>query len=479
MLDTLKLAIVDVETTGPSAAFDRIIEIGIQRVEAGSVVETFSTVLDPGCRIPDFIQQLTGITNEEVDGAPTFGAIHRQVRALLEGCVFVAHNARFDYGFLRNEFARVQESFSAPCLCTVRLSRLLYPRHRHHDLSSLIQRFGFACARRHRALDDAAVLWEFLRHAHQAVPPSRFSAALTSLLRRPTLPPQLKPDAVDSLPSGPGVYVLHDATGMPLYVGKSVDIRERVLSHFAGDYRSGREMQLCQQTARITTYPTYGELGALLLESRLIKQLAPLHNRLSRARTTLWVACQGPSRRGYATVRLTQLASLPVARPERILGVFRSRPQAKTVLHELARAHRLCPRLLGLERSTRGPCLASQLALCDGACAGREPAPAYNARLAAAFVERRIKPWPYAGPIAIDEPAPDQSQGHAFIVDRWRLVHAASYSGEDRTVLISPQDGFDYDEYQLLRGYLMKRPRRVTRLTAAEARRLLASLVPA
>ncbi len=257
MLDTLQLAIVDVETTGGRAGEDRIIELGIKRVDGGRVVDTFSTLIDPERPIPPWITQLTGIADEDVAGAPTFGAIHQQVRALLDACVFVAHNARFDYGFIRHEFERLSHEFQADCLCTVRLSRRLYPRHRKHDLSSLIDRFGLACANRHRALDDAEVVWSFLQHAQATIDAGRFADAMRSVLVSMTAPAAVPPQILRELPSAPGVYVLYDGDHVPLYVGSGLDIRERVLAHLRDDRRSGAR-RFCRQAVHIDTHPTHG-----------------------------------------------------------------------------------------------------------------------------------------------------------------------------------------------------------------------------
>ena len=472
MLDTLNLAIVDVETTGASAAYDRVIEIGIARIEQGQLVHRYSSLIDPECRIPREIQQLTGITEHDVEGAPTFRQVADEIRRALDGCIFVAHNVRFDYGFLRNEFQRLDHAFEAPCLCTVRLSRLLYPNERQHSLSALIERFGLSCARRHRALDDAEATWEFIQKVRDAFDPTQLGAAIQVLLRRPTLPPQLPPDTIDNLPHSPGVYVFYDATGMPIYVGKSVDIRERVMSHFCSDYRSGRGMRICQSTARIETHLTYGELGALLLESHLIKTLAPLHNRLSRVRRRLVAICQAAPHGDYDSVAIEILDAAALEAPDRILGIFRSRKQAKDFLHDAAREHHLCPRLLGLERAS-GTCFYRQIGQCRGACDGSEPAGLYNARLAGVFASRRIKTWPYPGPVVLEERARDRNQGHLFLLDQWRLIRAMAYNDEGMSTFLDVPASFDYDSYQILVRHLLARGAKVRRITAAQAKQLM------
>lgn len=155
--------IVDVETTGGSPFFSRVIEVGVLRVEHGEVVRTFETLVNPGVPIPEFITTMTGIADSDVADAPTFNDIKDTLIELFEGSIFVAHNVNFDYSFLQEEFRRVNYGFNADKLCTVRLSRTLYPEYKRHNLSEIISRFNFICQRRHRALDDAKVLWDFLQ----------------------------------------------------------------------------------------------------------------------------------------------------------------------------------------------------------------------------------------------------------------------------------------------------------------------------
>src|SRR6266568_6798865 len=157
------VAFVDLETTGTAAAEDRITEVGIVRVDGGARVSEWSTLVDPECSIPPEIQGLTGITNAMVARAPTFRQIADEITGRIAGCVFVAHNARFDYGFLKHEFGRLGRAFSAKVLCTVKLSRRLYADAGRHNLDSLIERHQLPVGNRHRALGDARVLWEFVQ----------------------------------------------------------------------------------------------------------------------------------------------------------------------------------------------------------------------------------------------------------------------------------------------------------------------------
>src|SRR5271170_1016032 len=196
------VAFVDLETTGTAAGADRVTEVAIVRVDEGRIDE-WSTLVNPECSIPAEIQALTGITNAMVTAAPTFGRVADEVAARIAGCVFVAHNARFDYGFLKHEFGRLGRTFTAKVLCTVKLSRRLYPEAGRHHLDALIARHALAAADRHRALGDARILWQFVQAIYRDQPPAAIEAAVGRILKNPSLPPQLPADALDAIPEAP------------------------------------------------------------------------------------------------------------------------------------------------------------------------------------------------------------------------------------------------------------------------------------
>jgi DNA polymerase-3 subunit epsilon len=285
------VAFVDLETTGMRAAADRITEVGIVRVDADPEggtprVSDWSTLVNPGEPIPPVIQALTGITDAMVRDAPPFSTIASAIEARIDGCVFVAHNARFDHGFLKHEFARIGRPFSARTLCTVKLSRRLYPDAQGHGLDAVVARHALACgpasrARRYRAI------WSFVQALYREMPAEVIATVVKRILRIPSLPPQLPADILDTLPEAPGVYLFYGDNPMPLYVGKSINLRDRVAAHFCGDWQRETDLRLSQEIRRIEFEETAGEIGALLRESQLIKALLPAHNHALRRKTEL------------------------------------------------------------------------------------------------------------------------------------------------------------------------------------------------
>jgi len=176
------LAIVDLETTGTAPARDRVIEVGLVLSDPGRPLREWSTLVNPGVRVSDFIANYTGIGNSMLDTAPRFAEVGDELATLLSGRLLVAHNARFDYGFLQQEFERCGQSFDAPLLCTVRLSRKLFPGERRHSLDAVMARHGLNCSARHRALGDALVLVDFLKQVRRTIPPEDLDRAIRAQL---------------------------------------------------------------------------------------------------------------------------------------------------------------------------------------------------------------------------------------------------------------------------------------------------------
>jgi DNA polymerase-3 subunit epsilon len=466
------VAFVDLETTGTTGTADRVTEVAIVRVVEGEPVEEWSTLVDPERSIPEEIQVLTGITNEMVRGAPTFADIRHEVLERLEGCLFVAHNARFDYGFLKNEFARLEAPFSADVLCTVRLSRRLYPDAVGHGLDALIARHGLvdpleavdpaARTGRHSALGDARALWRFVQVIERERSPEEIAAAVKRILKIPSLPPQLPADALEGVPDGPGVYRFFGVNELPLYIGKSVNLRDRVRSHFSSDYRNANDLRLSAEIRRLDWIETAGELGALLLESRLVKEVAPLHNALLRRRRTHCVLRLPSLREAPEIVKVDDIDwDERGAGAEPLYGPFSTPRAARDLLESIAGDAGLCWRLLGWEKRG-GPCFARQVRKCRGACVGEESPEAHNLRLATALEGRRIPDWPFAGAVAIVERDAGRGVEEAHVIRQWR--HLGTARDEDELASLAQTrrlPPFDPDILRVLVRWFAEHPGRL------------------
>jgi len=443
------MVFVDLETTGGTATADRITEIGLVEVGPNGVQE-WSSLVNPECRIPSFIENLTGISNAMVASAPLFADLAQALHQRLSGRLFVAHNARFDYGFLKNEFKRVGIDFRAEVVCTVRLSRKLYPQYSKHNLDALIERHHLHTDSRHRALGDARLIWQFWQQVQASHGHEVLDQALASLTSRPSIPPHLDASALDNIPEGHGVYLFYGENDLPLYIGKSKTLRKRVLSHFSADHRSAKEMSLSQQVRRIEWEETQGEIGALLRESELVKAKLPTHNqRLRRAgELCCWELTVSESD-GYARPTLRWASDLQLGHQDNVYGLFSSQREAKKQLTEIANEQVLCLSTLGLEKTGAGkPCFGYQLGRCSGACVGKAKPALYNATLHAALVHLKVASWPYAGPIGVRE------GNDLHVIDAWRYLGTARTEHDVWDLLSHGKPAFDKDTYQILRKLL-------------------------
>jgi DNA polymerase-3 subunit epsilon len=444
----MRMAFVDLETTGATATADRITEIGVVEIDDDGSRE-WSSLVNPQARIPEFIERLTGISNAMVATAPTFAELAGDLAARLDGQLFVAHNARFDYSFLKAEFARVGIEFRATVLCTVKLSRRLFPEHRKHNLDSLIERHGLSVDQRHRALGDARAIAQFWQGPVQEVDAEMLAAAVKALTARPSIPAHLGGDDLDALPAGPGVYLFYGENELPIYVGKSKTLRKRILAHFAADHSSDKEMGLAQQVRQIDCIETAGEIGALLTEARLIKQLQPTMNRQLRRNDDLcaWQFELQPVAGAVLTPpRLVRAVDIEFGRQHNLFGLFKTSRDATGALRAMADEHGLCHAWLGLEKLPPGrPCFSHQLHKCHGLCVGKETVPAHALRLLTALTKLKLASWPFPGPALLREGT------EIHVIDAWCHLGTARSENELHEVLETGTASFDRDTYLILR----------------------------
>lgn len=365
--------------------------------------------------------------------------------------LFVAHNARFDYAFLRAEFRRAALPFSAKVLCTVKLSRRLFPQHARHNLDAVMARNELACSARHRALGDARVIGDFWLKLRRDLPPQSMALAVQSLLGA-DLPAHLPEGLADDLPEGPGVYLFYGVDEVPLYVGKSGSLRAGVLEHFG---RAGREQRLGPAVRRVDWEETAGELGASLRELECIKTLKPRHNRRPK------LVADGVTLRvdgNSGGIEIVSLAELEPGELAACFGVFHSRKDARKALVDIARARLLCTKVLGLDAGD-GSCLPYQVGQCKGACIGQEPLILHAVRVQMALASLKLKAWPFRGRVALRERG---ALGGAdfHVLDHWTYLGTAR-SEEELAALAEPRApaAFDAQVYRILVRYFAAHPK--------------------
>ncbi len=382
---TLMFAIIDLETTGLDPKTDRIIEVAILLFDGRELTESFSSLVNPGVFLSPQITRLTGISDEQLLPAPPFFRIARKIVQLTQCRILVAHNVRFDYGFLRQEYQRLGYNFSRKLLCTERLCRKKYQGLPSYRLSRVCRFLDIERNGQHRALADAQVTLTLFKKLQSAGDESVSVTKVRAQVRETILPPAFTRSQVMTLPEKTGVYSFFDASKRLLYVGKSTNIRKRVMGHFSGDIKSPRLWTFKNQIQEVRYEVTGSELVALLLESDLIKKLQPPYNRAQRQVRYRYGVFSRINARGYREIYSASLVqnSADEAHTPPLIA-FSNKKDLDLFLDRLVRQFHLCQKWCGLYRGRRA-CFHYHINLCHGACAGEEAPAEYNRRVEAAL----------------------------------------------------------------------------------------------
>ncbi len=372
-------AVVDIETTGGSARLERITEIAVYIHDGERIVDEYSTLVNPERNIPYFITALTGISNEMVEDAPRFFEVAKKIVEITEGNIFVAHNARFDYSFIRQEFSMLGYNFKRPLLDTVSLSRKLLPGHKSYSLGNLCKDLDIEIRGRHRASGDALAtvrLMELLLEKDR----EQNNGGLVKNRKASKLHPALDMQKITDLPEEPGIYYFHNDSGEIIYVGKSRNLYQRVNTHLSNN-TSSREMEMRSLIADISWERTGSELVALLLESAEIKTRKPLFNRAQRRTGFRWGIYSYTDENGFIRFEYRNVNDEAIP-----LALFSSKENVRAKLDQVISEYNLCQKLCGMYE-TAGQCFHRQVSLCRGACCGEEEPRSYNERALQALDE--------------------------------------------------------------------------------------------
>ncbi len=404
-------AIVDIETTGGNFKNGRITEIAIYRHDGEKIVDEFVSLVNPECYIPEYITQLTGISNQMVQKAPSFPQIARRILEITDDAVFVAHNATFDYNFIRAEFSSLGYDFVRPNLCTVKMSRKLLPGHASYSLGNLTQALGITIQGRHRAGGDAFAtvqLFDILLRKNGGLflkddPYQEFCFD--------SLHPALNPDQLKSLPPQGGIFYLYNENGDVLSVGQASNLRQQVMLLLAG-VKGSKNTELRRSVADFSFKRIGSKLVLGLMEIVEKQALKPILEKGAKSKG--WGVFCYQDQKGYRRLFCSALNGRTDA-----LAIFTTAAAARKGLTEWCSRYHLCQQLCGLSDGEHG-CFQYQIKLCHGACVGQESADDYNLR--------------------VGELLASQSMGleNAVIVDRGE-------AGQDR--------GFVLVEKGVVRGY--------------------------
>lgn len=458
-----KYAIIDLETTGGRPKSDRITEVAIflYDAEKDEVIDSFVSLIDPQIPIPDYITRITGIDNEMVRHAPAFYEVAKRIVEITRDAVFVAHNARFDYGFIQHAFRRLGYTFSRKQLCTIKLSKKAFPGFPSYSLSNLCKYLKITNEASHRAWGDAEATLTLFRMILEQEKEADRTESLSLEIALNRLPPNLDKGVVDALPEETGVYYFYDKKGKVIYVGKSTGIRKRVLSHFQSAHKSSRTLRMIEQIFDVGFELTGSELVALLLENEEIKRLQPAFNRAQRrVKYKFGIYAEEDPDTGYLYfwVDKYQMSQNPLAG-------YSTKGQAESALKSRGRKFQLCPKLYGSERGA-GRCFHHQIHICLGACVGEEDPDSYNERAQKAIRALTFGRGDMASFLVVGK-GRDFEERSVVWVDQggyrgYSFLPAQKLSEDIQELLssISPKEDLP-DVQRIIQGYVKKYPKQV------------------
>ncbi|MFB6258459.1 MAG: exonuclease domain-containing protein [Flavobacteriales bacterium] len=444
-------AIVDIETTGSSGEQDGITEIAVLLHNGRQKVDEYSSLLNPGCPIPPNISFLTGIDDEMVKEAPSFGDIAEELFQWVEGKVFVAHNVHFDLSFLRKAFAEHGFDLRPRKLCTVRASRKILPGLPSYGLEPLCKQLHINNKGRHRAWGDARataqLLEQLLKKDHRGTIP----ALIDHPGKEASLPPNLPKEHFENLPQRPGVYFFHDRSGKVIYVGKARKIRERVLQHFHGDQLS--KIRLKQAVRDISHRETGNELIAELMEAGSIRNHMPPFNKAQKF-----------THRNYGIVHYIDRSDhprfgiVPQGSVQDPLIGFGRIVEARNFLWQKVERWGLCPKLCNLQ-SLSGPCTHYGEGKCLGVCNGTDAPEAYSERFHQAL--RDIQEEEAQSFMIVGEGRDTNERGIVFVENGTYLGYTyldekSSFEDIERIKAFMTRQDDNSDTRRIIRKYLQR-----------------------
>ncbi len=377
-------AVLDIETTGGKYNEEGITEIAIYRFDGHKIVDQFASLVNPERPIQPFVVNLTGINNNMLRQAPKFYEVAKRIIEITDGCVMVAHNALFDNRILTTEFDRLGYNFQKETLCTVELAKKLIPDMPSYSLGKLVKALGIPLSDRHRAQGDAkatVALFKLLLNKDN-------SKEIIAETLRKEIKPELNPkmlDIIESTPSETGVYYMHNSAGEIIFIGRSKNIRKKLIQHFTNDNRKSKRLQL--EVKKVTYEKTGNELISMLKEHLEIRLNKPRYNKIQRRSLYTHQLTSFVDNNGYLNLKIDKSDGRKKA-----LITFSNYQQAKSELLRITQENELCPKLTGLQDSSESYSCYS-IEKCAGACINNESPESYNKRVLDFLNKESFEKW--------------------------------------------------------------------------------------
>ncbi|MDN4164038.1 exonuclease domain-containing protein [Cytophagales bacterium LB-30] len=452
----MEFAIVDIETTGGYAERNRIVEIAIRVHDGERVIDQFDSLINPQRAIHPSVSAIHGITDRMVAEAPKFHEIAKEIYQMLQGRVFVAHSVNFDYSFLKTEFESLGAQFSFKKLCTVRLSRKLFPGLPSYSLGNLCQSLGIPLSDRHRAggdVDATAILFSRLVEVDSQ---GFIQQSIKKNAMEHFLPSHLSKETFEKLPEVPGVYYFQNTHAQTIYVGKAINLKKRIYSHFTGSGQAHVKQRFKQEIADVKFTETGNELVALLHEASEIKRLKPTYNRALKMKIPLAGIYQYEDGQGYI-----RLAVARIKKGEKPIHMVKNEQHGRALLEDFKDKYQLCRKLLGIHK-TSGPCFDHRLGDCQGACCQQESADVYNLRVQQALDTLKENEEDY---LLIEEGRHAEEKAFVWVekgkLKAWGFLNKESLIDApsiENLEAVAQALEHDMDTYRIVRQYVKARP---------------------
>lgn len=334
-------AILDIETTGGKYNEEGITEIAIYRFDGHEIVDQFASLINPQKKIQPFVVQLTGINNQMLRSAPKFYEVARRIVEITEGCILIAHNAKFDSRILSTEFRRLGYEYHRNTICTVQLSRQLLPALPSYSLGNLTKSLGIPIKNRHRAQGDAYATVTLFKILLNKDKDKKIIKSYINVKEAPSHKETKLLKLVEPLPSETGVYYLHNTEGDILYIGQSRNIKKNVNQHFTSSSVKNKRLQ--KEVAKVSYALTGNLLIARLKEDNDIKSIKPKYTKRSRKALFPYHLIQQKDSEGYIQLRIEKTDLR-----RRSLMTFRSQTVAQQNLKRISEEFGLCFKRNGL-----------------------------------------------------------------------------------------------------------------------------------
>lgn len=395
-------AIVDIETTGGKYNEEGITEIAIYRYDGQKILDQVSSLVNPNRKIQPFVERLTGINSKMLVNAPKFFELAKRIVEITEGCIIVAHNAEFDYRILQTEFRRLGYSFESKSLCTVALAQKLLPEAESYKLGKLVRSLGIPIADRHRAHGDALATLELFKILLEKDSGKEIISTYVKELNNNKVAPRFL-KIIEELPSEIGVYYIHDPEGRIIYIGKSKNIKKRVLNHLTGETVKAQKIQ--KKLARVSFELSGNECIALLKEQHEIKKNQPeLNHSMKYHLFKMGIRINHSSPYHNLVVE-------PVNQEKQYLEVFKNKRNANRKLRTWLEEFNLCEGKTSLGNSEKA-CFGHGIKKCNGACVGDESPKVYNQRILE--IENKLR-YPHSNMLIIGKGKRKGEQSFIFI----------------------------------------------------------------